>query len=83
MKKTFVTVIVVLTLLITTTVAYASPQDQRNFAVPLSGAAERPTPVDTNARGVAIFHLSKDGTELSYKLIVANIDDIVQAHIHC
>lgn len=83
MKRSFVVMIVVLTLLISTSAVYASPPDQRNFVTPLSGAAERPTPVDTNARGNAIFHLSKDGTELSYKLIVANIDNVTQAHIHC
>lgn len=37
---------------------------------------------DTKAAGNAVFHLSEDGTELSYRLIVANIDNVVQAHIH-
>ena len=37
----------------------------------------------TNARGVATFMLSKDGTELSYKLNVANIENVFAAHIHC
>jgi hypothetical protein len=53
----------------------------RNAAVPLSGRDEVPAR-DTRARGTAIFHLSKDGTELSYKLIVANIENVVAAHIH-
>jgi hypothetical protein len=48
----------------------------------LNGANERPVPRDTNAAGNAVFHLSADGTELSYRLIVANIDNVVQAHIH-
>src|SRR5439155_4782669 len=30
----------------------------------------------------AIFHLCEDGTERSYKLIVANIDNAFMAHIH-
>jgi hypothetical protein len=34
------------------------------------------------ARGNAIFHLNAAGTELSYKLIVANIDNAFMAHIH-
>jgi hypothetical protein len=76
-------VVLVMALLMSTSLAYASPLDQRNFTAPLSGGAERPDPVDTNATGVGIFHLSKDGTELSYKLIVANIDNVLQAHIHC
>ena len=37
---------------------------------------------DTRAAGNAVFHLSEDGTSLSYRLIVANIDNVVQAHIH-
>ena len=36
----------------------------------------------SNAVGNAIFNLSEDGTELSYKLIVANIDNAFMAHIH-
>ena len=53
----------------------------RNFAVHLSGDQQVP-PVDTNAQGEAIFHLSKDGTMLDYKLIVANIDNVTASHIH-
>ena len=36
----------------------------------------------SRAVGNAIFHLNADGTELSYKLIVANIENVFQAHIH-
>jgi len=34
------------------------------------------------AQGQAIFQLSPDGIELLYKLIVANIENVVAAHIH-
>lgn len=37
----------------------------------------------SQAAGQAIFKFAKDGSSLSYKLIVANIDDVVAAHIHC
>ncbi len=37
---------------------------------------------DSLAVGNAVFHLSDDGTELGFKLIVANINNVVQAHIH-
>ena len=47
----------------------------------LSGAEEVP-PVDTQATGQAIFRLSADGSELHYRLIVANIVDVTQSHIH-
>jgi hypothetical protein len=52
-----------------------------NYSVHLSGDYEVP-PVETNAQGQAIFRLSKDGTELYYKLIVANIYNVFMAHIH-
>ncbi|HLE91789.1 MAG TPA: CHRD domain-containing protein [Anaerolineales bacterium] len=82
MKKTYVTLMIVLIMLVTTSVAYASPPEQRNFVAPLNGNEEVPAR-DTNARGLAHFKLSKDGTELSYKLIVANIENVTAAHIHC
>jgi hypothetical protein len=47
----------------------------------LNGGEEVP-PVDTNARGNAVFELSNDGLTLSYKLIVANIENAVASHIH-
>lgn len=56
-----------------------------NFGTPLSGREEVMPPGVTNtssARGNAIFQLSADGSELSYKLIVANIENAFMAHIH-
>jgi aldose sugar dehydrogenase len=53
----------------------------RHFVAPADGAQEVP-PVDTMARGQTIFRLSKEGTELNFKLIVANIENVTQAHIH-
>jgi hypothetical protein len=63
----------------------AAAGSQRNFRAHLAGRNEVPPvgPVDTNAQGQAIFQLSKDETELEFKLIVANIEDVTQAHIHC
>lgn len=61
-------------------IASASGRDH-NFRAPLSGDEEVP-PVDTHARGNATFQLSRDRTELRYRLIFANIFDITQAHIH-
>ncbi len=52
-----------------------------NFTAHLSGDQEV-NPVVTDATGQAVFQLSKDGTSLSYKLIVANIDNVRMAHIH-
>jgi hypothetical protein len=63
----------------------ASPAlaNQFRFTAVLRGENERPTPVDTNAAGVAKFTLNADETEINYLLIVANIDGVTQAHIHC
>lgn len=62
-------------------VATAKPRMQRNFRAHLSGDEVVP-PVDTNAQGQALFQLSRGGTELHFKLTVANIDDVIGAHIH-
>jgi len=62
--------------------AFADPPAQKNFIAILNGANERPNPVDTRAHGVAKFQLSKDGTELHYKLIAANIENVTASHIH-
>jgi hypothetical protein len=61
--------------------AYASPK--RVFVAPLSGAEEVTLEeVETKARGQAFFQVNQDGTELSYRLNVANIENVIAAHIH-
>ena len=52
-----------------------------NFRTHLSGENE-PAPVWTEATGQAIFQLNKAGTELSYKLIVDDIENVTMSHIH-
>jgi hypothetical protein len=60
-----------------------------NHSVHLSGDQEptplppAPSPADSNAQGQAIFHIAKDGLSFDYKLIASNIENVVQAHIHC
>lgn len=82
MKKIYVPLMIVLIMLLTTSVASASSEASRNFVAPLSGDEEVPAR-DTNARGLAHFKVGEDGTALHYKLIVANIENVVAAHIHC
>jgi hypothetical protein len=56
-----------------------------NFGTPLRSTEEvMPAGVvnDSTATGNAVFQLNADGTALSYKLIVANIENVFQAHIH-
>src|SRR5256712_5263731 len=48
----------------------------------LAGINDMPTPRDTHARGVAIFELSPDGQSMPYKVIAANINNVIMAHIH-
>lgn len=52
-----------------------------NFRTHASGDQEVPAN-SSRAQGQAIFQLSSDGTELSYRLIVANIQNVTMAHIH-
>ena len=51
------------------------------FKAHLTGSEEVPAN-ESMAVGEAVLKLSKDGTELSYKVIVANIVDVTASHIH-
>ncbi len=53
-----------------------------NWSSHLSGANEVAPMRLTNAQGQVIFHLSKDGSSLGYKLIASNISNAFMAHIH-
>jgi hypothetical protein len=63
--------------------AEVSAYSDRTFIAHLTGDQERPVPVDTDGSGQAILKLSKDGTSLHYKVIVNNLENVTQAHIHC
>lgn len=83
MKKIHRTVLLVFVALFAT--AGIARAAVANYRTHLRGENEVPPPgvvVETNAQGQAIFQLSPDGSELSYKLIVANIENVFQAHIH-
>ena len=62
-------------------VSLASAGANRNFGTHLKGAEEVPAR-NTQAQGQAIFRLSKDGTSIKYKLVVANIENVIASHIH-
>ena len=61
--------------------ASAAPPEARHFKAHLSGAEEVPAR-DTDAHGVANFHLSPDGQELKFILVVNNINNVTASHIH-
>lgn len=77
MRTLFLAVVTIVTCL----AANPAHAQDRNFRASLSGWEEVP-PADTKGRGQAIFQLSRDGTSLRYKLIVANIENVLMAHIH-
>lgn len=84
MKKSrfFILIMLVLLLALATAVTAFASEHNRNFTASLKGRNEIPAR-DTNAQGQAIVHFSKDGDSLSYTLIVANIENVLAAHIHC
>src|SRR5688572_11165930 len=51
-----------------------------NLGTHLTGDEEVP-PRATQAQGQAIFRI--DGSTVHFRLIASNIDNVVQAHIHC
>jgi len=54
---------------------------EASWVAVLAGKNEVPARA-TNARGVALFFMNDDGS-MSYKVIVANIYNVILAHIHC
>ena len=58
---------------------FASVSD--NFGTHLTGDEEVP-PNDSRAQGQAIFQVNEDETEISFRLTVANLENLTQAHIH-
>ncbi|MBI5669589.1 MAG: CHRD domain-containing protein [Chloroflexi bacterium] len=71
-----------LTVLAGAAVTGAHPETPRVFFARLTGANEVPAPIDTQARGQAVFVLNHDGTELKYFLIATRINNTFMAHIH-
>ena len=57
------------------------PNNALNFVAHAHGEEEVPAR-PSQGQGEAIFHLNADGTELSYRLMASNIENVVQSHIH-
>jgi hypothetical protein len=73
--------VIALLLLVLPSPALAELPAAKNFVAHLSGAEEVPER-DCPGQGEAVFQLSVDGTQLSYRVIASNIDNVVQSHIH-
>lgn len=80
MRKLFVVLLVAVTALALAAPAAGGDGD-KNLVAHLSAGEEVPSN-ESLAAGQAIFHVSADGAQLELKLIVANIDNPVAAHIH-
>ncbi|MFW5942357.1 MAG: CHRD domain-containing protein [Chloroflexota bacterium] len=74
---------VLLSLLLASVVVADGHAPVSNYRAHLTGAEETPAPVDTDAQGQAIFQFDHREGALHYRLIVANIEDVFAAHIHC
>lgn len=51
------------------------------FRAALTGD-QQPDPVETTATGVAVFGPNEGGRELEYALLVSDVEDAEQAHVH-
>ena len=79
---------VLLTVLLASSLSLASDCDDdltgvlegAEFDADLTGAAERPDPVTTDATGDAFFDV--EGATIRYLIEVEDIDDVTLAHIH-
>ncbi len=59
------------------------PSDASEFQATLTGDAERPDPVDTDAVGTGTFSLNADETQLSYSISASGLSgDVTGAHFH-
>src|SRR5258706_13151885 len=66
---------------VTVTPEAAPPLNRLNFVAHPAGDQEVP-PRDPPAQGQAVFPLSADGTTMEYRILVANITNVVASHIH-
>ena len=67
--------------LVCCTFAAMAAAQNGNFRAHCQGASEVP-PVESMGQCQAIFNQTDGGNGLQYKLIVANIESVTQAHIH-
>ena len=81
-KMKRIPMIILMVMLVVLSASPISVRAADSFMAILVGANEVP-PRDTDARGVATLKFNKEATELSFTLVVSNIENVVFAHIHC
>jgi len=81
MKLNKTTILALLLLAVTLATPVMAAKQHTNYRAILRGSNQNP-PVETNAHGVFIATLSSDGKSLTFKLIVANMENVTMAHIH-
>ena len=79
MKRTTRFTLTMVTFILTFAIVSLAFGSDYNFNAHLS---DKDTNVDSKAQGQLILKFNKDYSELYYKLIVANIDNVTGAHIH-
>ncbi len=83
MRRITLTVAVLSFVVLGTGCAIYGPSDATEFQATLTGAAERPDPVATDAAGTGTFSLSDDETQLSYSISASGLSgEVIGAHFH-
>ncbi|MFP4512607.1 MAG: CHRD domain-containing protein [Acidimicrobiales bacterium] len=81
MRKTAVALITLLALAVATSTSAEARFLERTFVAPATGSQELPE-VDTDARGIGVFHASLDRERLYFRVVAVRIDDVNMAHLH-
>ncbi len=83
MKRMNLTVVLLSVTLLGAGCGLYGPSDATEFQATLTGDAERPDPVDTDAVGTGTFSLNADETQLSYSISASGLSgDVTGAHFH-
>ena len=81
MKKSHILGILLLLTVLIVAAGTAFADSNRNFRAHAKGE-NQVIPVDTQAQGQLILKFSTDGSQLHAKLNVANIENVIGAHLH-
>ena len=81
MKLNKTTILALLLLAVALATPVVAVKQHTNYRAILRGSNQNPS-VETNAHGVFIATVSPDGKSITFKLIVANMENVTMAHIH-